>query len=62
MKMETDKWQPLPCKVPKNFSVRCVDYLFILVLHETFVSHGCLFKIHVKLHRLTGLCYRPNLN
>ena len=43
----TNKLQPLPCKVPKKFIEGCGDYLIILVLHVTFVSHGCLFKIHV---------------
>ena len=43
----TNKLQPLPCKVPKQFSEGCVDYLITLVLHGTFISHSCLFKIHL---------------
>ena len=31
----------------QTFIEGCGDYLIILVLHATFVSHGCLFKIHV---------------
>ena len=42
-----NKFHPLPSKVPKKFSVGCGDYLIVLVLHRTFFSHGCLFKIHV---------------
>ena len=41
-----NKLQPLPCKVPENFSVVCGDYLFYN-LHGTFISHDFLFKIHV---------------
>lgn len=61
MKMETNKWQSLPCKVPKNFSVRCVDYLFILVQHETFVSHGCLFQIHVTVAQINWAVLQTKL-
>ena len=47
MKPMANKLQPLPCKVSKKFIEGRGDYLIILVLHVTFVSHGCLFKIHV---------------
>ena len=47
MKLVTNKQQTLPGKVPTTFIVRSVDYLIILVLHVTFLSHNCLFKIHV---------------
>ena len=42
-----NKLQPLPCKVPKKFIEGRGGYLVILVLQVIFVSHGCLFKIHV---------------
>ena len=54
----TNKLQPLPCKVPEKFIEGCGDYSVIFVLHGTFVSRGCLFKIH----EFTGLCSRLNLN
>ena len=38
----TNKLQPFPCKVPRKFIVVPGDYLIILVLHETFMNHGCL--------------------
>ena len=47
MRLTADKLQPLPYKVPKKSIEGCGDYLIILVLHGTFVSHGCLFKIHL---------------
>ena len=52
MKLMTNKVQPLPCRVSKKFSVGCGDCLIILLLHGTFVSHGCLFKIHVTVARI----------
>ena len=47
IKLMTIKLQLFPCEVPKKFNVVCNDYLVILVLHRTFISHVCLFKIHV---------------
>ena len=43
----TNKLQLLPCKVPKKFSMGYGGYSIILVLRGTFISHVCLFKIHV---------------
>ena len=42
-----NKFQPLHCKVPKKFSVGYDNYLIILVLHGTFISHAFLFKIYL---------------
>ena len=47
MKLMANKLYPLPCKVPEKFIKGCGEYLIILVLHVPFVSHGCVFKIHV---------------
>ena len=45
-----------------RFKVLCGDYLIILVLHGMFISHVCLFKIHVTVAWFSGLYSRPNLN
>ena len=47
MKLMANKLQSVPSKVPEKFIEGCGGYLIILVLHVTFVSHSCLFKIHV---------------
>ena len=47
IKLMTNKLQPLSCKVPEKFRVECRDYLIVLALHGTFISHVCLFKICV---------------
>ena len=57
----TNKWQPLPTKPPKKFSLRYVDYLFILVVHGTFVSYDCLFKTHVTVAQIHWTVFQTKL-
>ena len=64
MKLMTNRFQPLPCKVLQKFNVRCGGYLISLVLHGTFVSHGSLFKIHVTVAQINWAVFqtKPKLN
>ena len=61
MKFVTNELQLLPCKLPKKFRVECDDYLTFLVLHGTFVSHGCLFKIKVTVARISWAVLQTKL-
>ena len=61
IKLITNKLQPLPSEVPGQFIVGLGDFLIILVLHGTSISHVYL-RFMEQLHELTALCSRPNLN
>ena len=61
MKLVTNKWQHLPSKLPKKLCVRYFDYLFILVVHGAFFSHGCLFKTHVTVAQINWTVFQTKL-
>ena len=61
MRLMTNKLQPLPCKVPKKFIEGCGDDLIFLVAHGTFISHGCLFKIHLIVALINWAVFQTKL-
>ena len=61
MRLMTNKLQPLPLKFPKKFIEGCGDCSIILVPHGTFVSHGCLFKIHLIIPWINWAVFQTEL-
>ena len=61
MKFMTNKLQPLPCKIPKRISVRCSDYLIILLLHGRFINYDCLFKFQVTVAWIILVVFQAKL-
>ena len=57
MKLVTNKWQPLPRKVLK----RSVWDVLIIHFSTAFVSHGCLFNIHVTVAQINWSVFQTKI-